>query len=240
MTKKLFISMLALLAIATTAGAQENSVNGHEYVDLGLPSGLLWATCNVGATKPEECGAYFAWGETTAKKDYSWETYKWGTEDNLIKYTDSDGLTELEAEYDAATVKWKGGWRMPTIDEIKELLDNTTNKWVADGVGGRLFTSKANGNSIFLPASGIYIGTYLASKGSISFYWSSVLGADNTAAYGLSSGKGGTSSKGDRRSNGGGVRPVISKEDVTTGIDRPTPNPSLNGGRVGTPSTANG
>ena len=80
--------MLALLAIATTAGAQGNSINGHEYVDLGLPSGLLWATCNVGATKPEERGDYFAWGETTPKETYSWDNYKWckGTGTTFTKY----------------------------------------------------------------------------------------------------------------------------------------------------------
>ena len=75
MNKKLFTLLLALVAIATTAQAQ--NTNGHEYVDLGLPSGTLWATCNVGASKPEEYGNHFAWGETSPKEDYTWDTYQW-------------------------------------------------------------------------------------------------------------------------------------------------------------------
>ena len=77
MKNRFFTLLYALVAMVTTANAQENMIDGHEYVDLGLPSGTLWATCNVGASKPEEYGDYFAWGETKPKDDYSWETYKW-------------------------------------------------------------------------------------------------------------------------------------------------------------------
>ncbi len=108
--------------------------NGHDYVDLGLPSGLIWATCNVGAAKPEDYGDYFAWGETEPKDDYWWSTYKWcnGDWDKLTKYcTDSyywdssssssmDNKTVLDPEDDAAHVNWGGSWRMPTDEEWTE------------------------------------------------------------------------------------------------------------------------
>lgn len=92
----------------------------------------------MGATKPEEYGDYFAWGETTPKKDYSWNTYKWGTKNALTKYTATDGKTVLEPEDDAATANCGGEWRMPTNADIEELVANTTNKWMTlNGVNGR-------------------------------------------------------------------------------------------------------
>ena len=128
----------------------------HEYVDLGLPSGTLWATSNVGANAPEEYGDYFAWGETDPQSDnaYNWDSYKYYDGNNLTKYTGSDGLTTLEASDDAATANWGGKWRMPTGGEWEELYNNTTRTWTTqNGVYGRLFTA-SNGNSIFLPAAG--------------------------------------------------------------------------------------
>ena len=151
----------------------------HEYVDLGLPSGLKWATCNVGATKPEEYGGYYAWGETEEKENYSWSTYKWcnGSENTLTKYcTNSyygtvDNKTTLDPEDDVAHVKWGGSWRMPTIEEQKELLNNCTWTWTTqNGIKGYKVTSKTNGNCIFLPAAGYRDGTDLYSSGSC---WSS-------------------------------------------------------------------
>ena len=108
-------------------------IDGHEYVDLGLPSGLKWATCNVDATTPEEYGGYYAWGETEEKENYCWNTYKWCNDSlsTLTKYcTDDsygiivDNKTILDPEDDVAHVKWGGSWRMPTIDEYKELIYN--------------------------------------------------------------------------------------------------------------------
>ena len=134
----------------------------YEFVDLGLPSGIKWATCNVGATKPEEYGLYFAWGETegytaedvAGKKAFTWDDYKFGTEDNLTKYNDTDRLTVLELEDDAAYQSDKG-CRIPSKEEFQELIDNTTSTWeTLNGVKGRRFTSKTNGNSIFVPAAG--------------------------------------------------------------------------------------
>ena len=147
--------------------------NGYEYVELGLPSGIKWATCNIGATKPEEYGGYYAWGETEEKSYYDWDTYKWcnGTYNSLTKYcTDSgsgrvDNKTVLDPEDDVAHIKWGGSWRMPTRDEIKELNDNCTWQWTTlNGVNGYRVTGP-NGNSIFLPAAGYCYGTELSCRG---------------------------------------------------------------------------
>ena len=101
--------------------------NGHEYVDLGLPSGTKWATCNVGASKPQDYGNYYAWGETSTKETYKWSTYKYGTYDDdgdyskLTKYNTSDSKTTLDLSDDAAHVNWGGKWRMPTFEQLSEL-----------------------------------------------------------------------------------------------------------------------
>ena len=155
----------------------------HDYVDLGLPSGTLWATCNVGANSPEEYGDYFAWGETEPKTTYNWSTYKHckGTDDTMTKYcTDSDYGTvdnkrELEPSDDAATVNWGSGWQMPSEEQCKELNNSsyTTTTWITmNGVEGRMITSKSNGNSIFLPAAGSRDGSSLSNAGSSGRFWS--------------------------------------------------------------------
>ena len=160
--------------------------NGHEYVDLGLPSGLKWATCNVGATTPEGVGDYIAWGETTRKATYTWKTYKYcyGSSTTMNKYCrvssygTVDNKTVLELEDDAARVNWGGNWRMPTYDELSELR-NTNNciwEWTTqNGVKGYKVTSKKNGNSIFLPAAGYRDLGNLGIGNSIGGYWSSSL-----------------------------------------------------------------
>ena len=154
-----------------------------EAVDLGLPSGLKWATMNVGATKPEEYGAYFAWGETAPKSDYSWPTYKWcnGSYKTQTKYNTSssygtvDSKTVLDPEDDAAHVYWGGSWRMPTDAEWTELRDNCTWTWTTEnGVKERKVTGP-NGKSIFLPAAGFRSDSCLYNVGSSGLYWSSSL-----------------------------------------------------------------
>ncbi|MBO7570631.1 MAG: hypothetical protein J6T48_00610 [Bacteroidales bacterium] len=162
------------------------NMNSHEYVDLGLPSGTKWATCNVGATTPEEYGDLFAWGETTPKSSYAWENYVWCIGSNttlttLTKYNTSsdygfvDNITTLEASDDAATANWGSAWRMPTKEELDELISNCTSTWTTqNGVNGRLITGP-NGNSIFLPAAGKDEGS-LSGVGSSGYYWSSSLG----------------------------------------------------------------
>lgn len=172
--------------------------NGHEYVDLGLPSGLLWATCNVGANSPEEYGDYFAWGETegynSGKNYYDWSTYKWcnGTYTSMTKYcTDSyygsvDNKTVLKLADDAARANWGGSWRMPTREEQDELRNNCTWTWTTqNGVNGCKVTGP-NGNSIFLPAAGDRLNSSLDDAGSYGYYWSSSLSTDNSSsAYSL-------------------------------------------------------
>ena len=158
--------------------------NGHDYVDLGLPSGLKWATCNVGATTPEGYGDYFAWGETSPKDNYDWSTYKYcnGSQITLTKYNaDSsrgsvDNKTTLDLSDDAARANWGDNWRMPTYAEIKELINNCKWTWTnQNGVNGYKVTSKTNGNSIFLPAAGDRRGTSVSGVGSYGHYWSSSL-----------------------------------------------------------------
>ncbi len=158
--------------------------NGHEYVDLGLPSGTLWATCNVGATNPEDAGDYFAWGETQPKENYNWENegeYKWGVFDGkdktnygMTKYNKKDSLLTLEAADDAATANWGGKWRMPTEEECQELLGLCYCEWDTTR-RGYIITSRAEGNnnSIFLPAAGWCMGRSPNYVGSGGFYWSS-------------------------------------------------------------------
>lgn len=166
--------------------------NGHEYVDLGLPSGLKWATCNIGASSPEDYGGYYAWGETTTKSTYGWSNYKHGYKEegaliHLTKYFGSDAKMVLESGDDVAHLMWGGNWRMPTSSEIKELLDNCTGTWCTqNGVNGYKVTSKKNGNSIFLPAAGYYLGNSLTSVGTEGDYWSSSLVSSNSiAAYSI-------------------------------------------------------
>lgn len=138
---------------------------GHEYVDLGLPSGLKWATCNVGATKPEEYGNYYAWGETSPKEKY--------TKENSLTYGIQMSDISGNAQYDAATANWGGSWRMPTDEEMQELIDKCTWTWTTqNGVKGYSVIGP-NGNSIFLPAAGSRYGSSLGSAGSVGNYWSS-------------------------------------------------------------------
>lgn len=158
--------------------------NGYEWVDLGLPSGIKWATMNVGAGSPEGYGDYFAWGETEPKITYNFTTYKWcnGLSSTLTKYGTKpntgvvDNKTTLEAADDAATANWGGSWRMPTKDEQKELLNNCIWTWTTlNGVNGYKVTSTNNGNSIFLPAAGYRSGSDLHFDISNGHYWSSSL-----------------------------------------------------------------
>ena len=160
--KKLYI-ILSVMFMALTATAQ------HEYVDLGLPSGTLWATCNIGADSPEEIGDFFAWGETAPKSLYNSSTY------SCEGYDDYEGSPkELLPEDDAATVNWGSEWQMPNQKQYKELVNEmyTTMEWTTmNGVDGCKITSKSNGNSIFLPVTGYYSGTsFQNSEGSM--FWS--------------------------------------------------------------------
>ena len=140
------------------------TINGHKYVDLGLS--VKWATCNVGATEPWENGDYFAWGETEPKSTYTDENCKTWEK----KIDDISG----NATYDAATANWGSSWCMPTEAKMQELMDNCICEWTkVAGVNGFKFTSKINGNSIFLPAAGYRYASSLNDAGENGCYWSS-------------------------------------------------------------------
>ena len=154
----------------TVGGGDEQA-----YVDLGLPNGTLWATCNVGAETPEGYGFYFAWGETQPKEVYNGDTYKYYNGSSYTKYTGSDGLTVLQPTDDAATANWGSGWCTPTMEQWEELENNTTSTWTTqNGVNGRLFIAN-NGASLFLPAAGLRRDDNLYYAGSRGYYWSSSL-----------------------------------------------------------------
>lgn len=161
--------------------------NGHEYVDLGLPSGLKWATCNVGAESPEDYGDYFAWGETSGynsgKTYFYWDSYKYcnGSSSTITKYCTRsnygtvDNKTVLEAADDAASVNWGGSWRMPTDAEMTELRTKCIWTWTTqNGVKGYKVVGP-NGNFLFLPAAGYRFVSDLDLAGSYGNYWSSSL-----------------------------------------------------------------
>jgi hypothetical protein len=167
------------LSFATKARTYHN---GYEYVDLGLS--VKWATCNIGATKPEAYGDYFAWGETESKDNYNWSTYKWGdaSAEALTKYNSYsnwgtvDNKTIIEFADDAARKNWGGDWRMPTGLEWDELREQCIwNNLIDDGLKGYLVISKINGNSIFLPIAGCMHNEYLFEAGKYGYYWSSSL-----------------------------------------------------------------
>ena len=156
-------------------GSLEGSINGHKWIDLGLPSGLKWAECNVGATLPEESGDYFAWGETRPKSDYSAVsslTYKVPYE-SLLKNGIVDESGTLIKNHDAARTSWGGTWRMPTEEEFSELI--TSCKWTIasfNDVNGYLVTGP-NKKSIFLPAASFRQNMSLDNVGEFGDYWSS-------------------------------------------------------------------
>lgn len=164
---------------------------GHEWVDLGLPSGTLWATMNIGANSPEDYGDYFAWGETTPKEWYDWSTYKWcnGKYNMMTKYcTDSsygyngftDNKTELDLEDDAACFNWGYGWRIPSKEQMQELIDNCSSRWTTmNGVYGRLLTGP-NGATMFLPAAGKRWKSEINYTGTLGNYWSNKLYSSST------------------------------------------------------------
>lgn len=200
-------------------------INGHEYVNLGLPSGTLWATCNIGANTPEEFGNYYAWAEVETSSSYDWSNYTYcrkGSENNLTKYCNdshygyygfTDDLTVLELSDDAASVNWGGGWCTPSNIQWEELFENTTNSVTEQqGVFGWQFTS-SNGNSLFLPAAGLLgnNGIQLFQNQS-GYYWSNMLFTSEPSAgcnliFGIGGGYG---LSGLPRCYGGSVRPVCS------------------------------
>ena len=179
----LFLAVVVLLCAGLSSCNSDNNYDGTptplSWVDLGLPSGLLWASQNLGALSPVDYGDYFAWGETQTKESYSWETYTLcdGTKDVMTKYDGTDGTTLL-SEDDAAHANWGGDWRTPTKDELVELLneENCSSVWTEqNGVYGMLITSVKNGNTLFLPAAGSCDGDSPSHLGEYGTYWLSTI-----------------------------------------------------------------
>lgn len=191
----------------------------HEYIDLGLPSGTLWATENIKDVNGNEL--YFAWGETqgyTAEqvgkdKNFTWDDYKFGNEDALEKYNSTDKLTVLEIGDDAATANWGKEWKMPTEEQFQELLDNTNHEWVEiDGVSGAKLTSKVEGYTdkfLFFPAAGYAVVGKVYGVGYYGYCWSASLSAEDVYnAWRFLFYEGFYGVRNDTRSCGYSVRPV--------------------------------
>lgn len=177
--------LMLMLFLAASCSKKEDSlivanvsgnIGGHDYVDLGLPSGTLWATCNVGTDSvdgfnhsSELMGDYYAWGEVYRKLDFYWDNYKYFENGKVTKYCETDSLIVLELEDDIACRHWHYGWHIPTKEQWEELIQNTTSVFSSlNGVKGRFFTA-ANGNSLFLPCT----GTITAENPKFGNYWSS-------------------------------------------------------------------
>ena len=207
-------------------------INGHRFVDLGLPSGLLWAETNIGAATAADDGNYYAWGETSPKSVYHWENYKYSEYENygyddypstMTKYNSTDGKTTLDKEDDAAYVNWGAPCRMPTKAQFGELLNsnNCTWQWTSkttsngSSINGYVVVSVRNGNSIFLPASGYCYNEDPESYGTLGEYLSSTLNDPTGSysyiryAYKLGSGSSHTKMFSDQRCYGQPVRPVV-------------------------------
>lgn len=209
MKKLIFVG--ALLCVLCSCGSGNSKKNaapanvheGHEWVDLGLPSGLKWATCNIGASCPEEYGDYYAWGETRPKSEC--------TISNCISYGESWGDVGGDSSRDAARANWGGSWRMPTEAECQELIENCTwTRTTQNGHKGYKVTSKKNGQSIFLPAAGCRGGDMLFGDGEYGYYWSSSPGESFTDdACSLYFGEGGRGVYWSGRDSGRSVRPVL-------------------------------
>lgn len=204
---KYYVRAYAKNAAGTGFGAENSfttqsgggGTGDHEYVDLGLPSGLLWATCNVGADSPEDYGDYYQWGGVTPVTstfiNVGWDICPGNGgsssyNSSAIAAWDATHLTNnvLSPEVDAASVAWGNGWRMPTKDEFQELFDNTTCTWTTEnGVYGMKFAHKTDSSKyIFLPAAGNRYGTGLHYAGSYGDYWSSSLYTDGPkSAYSM-------------------------------------------------------
>ena len=234
--KLISFALLLLPFVPASAQQPDNLEHGHEYVDLGLS--VYWATCNVGADKPEDYGDYYAWGETEPKSEYTWENYRFCTggydeaDVKFSKYTSmyytsmldadnryyvADNKTLLDLEDDVAHVKWGGNWHIPTDQEMNELIDSCALTWTTvNGVNGYLITSKISGftdRSIFLPAAGRYYKTNNNNAGTWGSYWSNSVNKDDisTRAGVLAIGSDYAAVKITFRIMGQSIRPVCCK-----------------------------
>lgn len=183
---------LLRLADGETPWPDVSTTDVYEYVDLGLPSGTLWATCNIGASAPEDCGDFFAWGETQAKTTFEWSNYVLceGSSSSLTNYCMAtryghvDGIAELSSLHDAATVLWGKAWCMPTEEQALELLSPSNTRITFSTLNGNygLVISSLDGKaSIFLPAAGTISGTQNGVMGEGAYYWTKSLHTDDSS-----------------------------------------------------------
>lgn len=210
-------------------------IQQHEYVDLGLPSGLCWAMCNVGAFSPAESGSFYSWGGNLIKEAYTWTNYEWSDNNDVYKLTkynsdSSKGLNgfvdnkmSLDSEDDIAYQAWGNGWRMPSKDEFQELLDNCNRRWISNANGtinGYKLESKINGKTLFLPAAGYrddsnYYGHVSHGQSPSGAFWTSSLKSSNCLnAYNLSIASNGIDLFNRFRNAGLSIRPVFSTQTV--------------------------
>lgn len=203
--------------------AVDSCVDGYDYADLGLPSGLLWATCNIGAKNPEDCGDYFAWGETKSKNNYKWGSYKFyksgkidecypeKTDIKFTKYTKSDGKMLLETSDDAATANWGANWRMPTDEEFNELVENCEWELMENDTLNGFKITGPNGHWLFIPKAGYQTWHGAVCVGNKCKYWTSSRDLDDfIKAYSFSVEK-----ESSDRCDGMPVRPVVSGKSTS-------------------------
>ena len=168
---------------ANKPSATTGNINGYEWVDLGLS--VKWATCNVGADKPEDYGGYYAWGEITTKSRYDWDNCFDCLDDKGESWSvyKIGGKTKIEPNsgHDTARQNWGGSWRMPTIKELEELNSKCTWKWTSKGGHNGYVVTGPNGKSIFLPAAGFRYSTLSGYMSEIGYYWSGTLDSDISA-----------------------------------------------------------
>ena len=233
-TLKLCLLFILSTMFVSISYAQTNVIDGHEYVDMGLPSGTLWATCNIGAESSTDFGDYFAWGETEPKEEYTDENYKFfeGYKElpgvGYYLLCTNIGEDICGTEYDAARVKWGGRWRLPTFEEVGELVRLCWNKWEeVDGIWGRRFHYGANENTLFLPAAGYadtYQGTTYRNQNWKGYCWTGTLHRAEgdpddliMKAKDIDYDSGSVGRRSSMRTIGLPIRPVINLKE--TGID---------------------
>lgn len=210
---RLFACMFFVLTLTTGVNAQDG-ISTDQKVDLGLS--VCWAGWNVGTSSPEEYGDYYAWGETTTKRNYTVSSYQYHNGSDYVNI----GSNICGTQYDVARAQWGGTWRMPTKAECQELINRCTWTWTTyNGVKGYKVTGP-NGNSIFLPAAGYRLGAGLCYRGSYGHYWSgSLIESDQSYAYCLYFGSVGRYVHDDYFfENGYTVRPVCDKQSVGWGV----------------------